>query len=241
VVANRTSVSNRYRATQRKFRQYGQPPLGTSVINRMILVVAVGLCVNACSTTKATLNTHIEPGFNAGSVESLALLPSLNPSFAPRETRALTLRVAQGINDRSPNVRVLGPVEAAQLLNDAGLDDAWATFLITYDPSGVPDKDVLRSVGDALGVDVIVQGEMLNVYQVDGGGAGNSGGKGQTRVTVRFTMLDIRAGRLVWAATSDGIKETAMGGSIGTNAPPIIEAVELAVDKLLLAMPRMGS
>ncbi len=220
---------------------YAKVRSGASVMNRLVLVLAGGLGVGACATTKATLNTYIDPGFDAGSVESLALLPSLNPSLAPSETRELTLRVAQGIDERSPNVSVLGPVEAAQLLNDAGLADAWATFLITYDPSGVPDREVLRSVGEALDVDVILQGEMLNVYQVDGGGEGNSGGKGQTRVTVRFTMLDTRAGRLVWAATSDGIRETALGGSLGIKAPPIIEAVELAVDSLISSMPIMGS
>ncbi len=201
------------------------------MISRMMLVAAVGLGVNACATTKATLNTHIDPNFDAASVESVALLPSLNPSLAPSETRELTLRVAQGINERSPNVRVLGPVEAARLLNDAGLVDAWATFLITYDPNGVPDREVLRTVGDALGVDVIVQGEMLNVYQMDG----------ETRVTVRFTMLDTRGARLVWASTSEGIRKNALGGSFGAEAPPIIEAVELAVDKLISTMPIMGS
>ena len=207
-------------------------------MTRVLLVLAGSLGVSACATSNATLNTYIDPGFDAGSVESLALLPSLNPSLAPSETRELTLRVSQGIKERSPNVSIVGPAEAAQLLNDAGLADAWATFLMTYDPSGVPDREVLRSVGDALDVDIIVHGGTLNVYQVDGGGDGTSGGKGQTRVTVRFTMLDTRAGLLVWEGISDGMKKNTASWH---DAPPVVEVVELAVDKLLLAMPRMGS
>ena len=174
------------------------------MITRVLLVLAGGLGVGACTTSKATLNTYIDPSFDAGSVESLALLPSLSPSLTPSETRELTRRVAQGINQRSPNLRVLGPTEAAQLLNDAGLEDAWATFLINYDNSGVTDREVLRSVGDAMDVDVIVQGGMLNVYQGDGRGDGYSESKSQTRVTVRFTMFDTRSGLLVWEGISDG-------------------------------------
>ncbi len=208
------------------------------MITRVLLVLAGGLGVGACATSKATLNTYIDPSFDAGSVESLALLPSLSPSLSLSETRELTRRVAQGINQRSPNVRVLGPTEAAQLLNDAGLEDAWATFLINYDNSGVTDREVLRSVGDALDVDAIVQGGMLNVYQGDGGGDAYSESKSQTRVTVRFTMFDTRSGLLVWEGISDGTKETTADWH---DAPPVVEVVELAVDKLLLAMPRMGS
>jgi hypothetical protein len=207
----------------------------------MLLVVAVGLGVSACATSKATLNSYVDPSFNARSVESVAILPSRNPSLAPSESRQLTRRVVQGINERSPNVSIVGPAEAAQALNDAGLANAWATFLRDYDASGIPDGEVLRIVGEALEVDVIIQGEMLDVYQVDGGNDEGGGGKGETRVTVRFTMLDTRAGRMVWEGTSDGIRETAMGGDFGTKAPPVIEAVELAVDKLISSTPIMGS
>ncbi len=210
-------------------------------MTRMLLVVAVGLGVSACATRKATLNSYSDPSFNARSVESLALLPSRNPSLAPSESRQLTRRVAQGIHERSPNVSIVSPAEATELLNDAGLADAWATFLINYDASGIPDGEVLRSVGDALDVDVIVQGEMLDLYRVDGGTEEDGGGKGQTRVTVRFSMLDARSGRLVWEATSEGIRETAFGGDFQSKAPPSIEAVELAVDKLISSMPIMGS
>ena len=203
-------------------------------MNRMLLVVAGGLGVSACATSKATLSSYVDPNFNARSVESVALLPSRNPSLAPSAARQVNRRVAQGINQRSPNVSVLGAAEAAQLLNDAGLADAWATFLINYAASGIPDAEVLRSVGDALDVDVIVQGEMVDVYQVDGGTPSEMG---QTRVTVRFSMLDTQEGRLVWAGTGEGIK------AILTHreAPPVIEAIDLAVDRLLSSMPRLGS
>ena len=203
-------------------------------MKRVLLVLAAGLGVSACATSKATLNSYVDPNFDATSVESVALLPSRNPSLAPSEARQITRSVAQGIHQRSPNVRILGPTEAAQALNDAGLADTWAVYLSNYAASGIPDAEVLRLVGDVLDVDVIVQGELVDVYQVDGVYGGN---KGQTRVTVRFTMLDCQLGRLMWEASSDGIKTTA---TTLDGAPPIIEAVELAVDKLISSMPRMG-
>ncbi len=55
-------------------------------------------------------------------------------------------------------------------------------------------------------------------------------------MTVRFTMLDCQNGKMAWEATSDGRRETAIAGEM-FHAPPIIEAIYLAVDKVLETLP----
>ena len=214
--------------------------MGASVTKRLLLVVAGVLGVGSCTTSKATLITYLAPNFDARSVESLALLPSRNASLASTESRQMTRLVALGISERSPNVRIVDPADAAALLNDAGLAYAWTTFLLDYDASGILDAEFLRSVGDALDVDVVMQGEMVSVDQLDGHRVpGESGGgtEGLTRVTVRFTMLDTRAGRLLWEGTSHGIRKTTLSD---VGAPPVMGAVELAVDTLISSMPLLG-
>jgi hypothetical protein len=49
-------------------------------------------------------------------------------------------------------------------------------------------------------------------------------------------MLDCLNGKLLWEASSDGRRETAIGGTFA-HAPPVIEAIQLAVDKILESLP----
>jgi len=58
--------------------------------------------------------------------------------------------------------------------------------------------------------------------------------RGETRVTVRYTMLGVNDGKLLWEATSDGIATT---GTTVEKAPAIIEAVNLAVEKIVGSLP----
>lgn len=187
--------------------------------------------VAGCATRKATINTHTDASYSPGDVRSIAVFPIRNTRAAPSEARQVTRKVTQAINSDAPSTKIVGPNEAVEALNNKGLADDWAEFLENYVKSGVPDSQMLREIGNALEVDAIVQGEVVNVYQEDGQYGGN---KGTTRVTVRFTMLGTRDGSLLWEASSDGLRET--GTTLG-DAPPVIEAVNLAVDKIIQNMP----
>ncbi|MBD3336100.1 MAG: hypothetical protein GF355_11355 [Candidatus Eisenbacteria bacterium] len=128
---------------------------------------------------------------------------------------------------------IMSAAEAQQLLNDHDLVGEWSYFLDSFATSGIPDANTLARIGEALDVDCIIQGEIVNVTQRDGVYGGN---KGTTRVTVRYSMLDTRTGKLVWEASSDGVRTTA---TTVEPAPPIIEAVNLAVDRILTALPEL--
>ena len=58
--------------------------------------------------------------------------------------------------------------------------------------------------------------------------------KGSTRVTVRFSMLGTQDAKLLWESSSDGIRQTA---TTMDTAPPVIESVNLAVDKICENLP----
>jgi hypothetical protein len=152
--------------------------------------------------------------------------------MAPAEAQQINRRVSTFINRRDPQIALVSSVEAVNRLNEHGLASAWAVFLDNYVSSGVPDGNILAEIGEAVDVDAIIQGEILDVFQQDGA----DGQKGVTRVTVRFTMLDTRMGKMVWEASSDGRRETALPGEL-FKAPPVIEAIELAVDKVLESLP----
>ena len=202
---------------------------------RKAFVGAMVIPLVGCATSKATINSFTDPSYSAQDVRSIAVLPIRNARLAPSEAQTVTRKVSQTIHKDAPKLKLLGPEESVRILNQKGLAHDWATFVEDYVKSGVPDATALKTFGDALGVDALVQGELVNIQQEDGQFGGN---KGHTRVTVRFTMLSTRDGDLLWEASSDGIKTNAT--TIG-SAPPIIEAVDLAVDKILVNLPPLGS
>lgn len=184
-----------------------------------------------CAVSKATLNSYVDPNISNEQIRNLAIFPIRNAKFAPSEAQQINRKISMVINQKNSQIQIMSSNEAINKLNENDLASTWAVFLDNYSSSGVPDKNVLFEVGKALGIDAIIQGEIVNVFQQDGAYGSN---KGTTRVTVRFSMLSTYSGKLLWEASSDGIKGTP---TTLESAPPIIEAVDLAVDKILSNLP----
>jgi hypothetical protein len=191
----------------------------------------IGFLATGCSTHKATIDTFTDASMSRGSVRSIAVFPIRNTRAAPSQAQVTNRKITQAVHASNPDVEVLGPAESVDILNAAGLADEWADFLERYVLSGVPDAEMLAEIGRALDCDAVLQGEVVNVFMRDGEWGSN---KGETRVTVRFTMLDTRDGRLLWEASSDGVRKTAWATD---NAPPLVEAIDLAVEKILQNLP----
>lgn len=202
-----------------------------SALLTMLLTTAL---LGGCATHKATINTFTDAAYTESDVESLAIFPIRNTRAAPAEAQSLTRTLAQTIHGDSPNLDLVGPGEASRALNEADLAETYARFVEDFALSGIANTDYLSEVGDALEVDAIMQGEVVRAVQEDGDTSMFGGSKGTTRVTVRFVMLDTDDGRLLWEASSDGIRKTALNGG---DAPPVIEAVELAMEKIIQNLP----
>ena len=122
----------------------------------------------------------------------------------------------------------MGASEAVEKINQANLVDQWATFLRNFSSSGIPDTTTITKVGNALGVDAIIQGTILNVTQKDSDGYSYP----VTRVSVRYTMIGVKDGRVLWELTGEGVKQP-----YAYTAAPIIDAVKLAHEKIISAIP----
>lgn len=202
--------------------------------NGFLLFPLIAFVSTACATSKATISSYSDPSFASEEIQRLAIFPIRNARAAPSEAFQVNRRVTQEVSRKSPGLEIVTPTEAVNLLNDRELADDWADFYEGYVIGGVPDAAALDRFGQALDVNAILQGEVVSVFQEDGEFGGN---KGQTRVTVRFALLGCSDGKLIWEASSDGIRKSATTLS---DAPAIIEAVNLAVDKILSNMPQFG-
>jgi hypothetical protein len=195
------------------------------------LLVCASLVVCSCALQTATINQFVDPTYGPGTVNKLAVFPIRNQRLAPSEAQQVNRKISTAINQKNPSIQIMAAPEATQLLNDNGLAESWASFLDNYISSGVPDVKKLRSIGEALGVDAILQGEMVNVFQQDGRYGLNAG---TTRVTVRFSLLGIKDGKLLWEASCDGLATTA---TTVEPAPAVIQAINVALDKIVQNLP----
>lgn len=199
------------------------------------VVVLFFILISACATHKGSVNSFVDPSFTDTKIARLAVFPIRNTRAAPAESRQINRRVALELRAQNPRVELVNEVEASSLIDGAGLGEDWASFVTGFAASGIPDVEKISGIGSAIGVDAILQGELVSVQQTDGVYGVNSG---TTRVTVRYTLLDARDGRLLWETSAEGRRQTA---TTLQSAPPVIEAVELAVEKILENLPPLNT
>jgi len=177
---------------------------------------------------------YTDPTADFTAIQSVAVFPMHNTSFAPAESRELNRRITQVIEQKNPTIEILGPVEVNDRLNDHGLADDYNVFLAHSASGRTPDREMLGQLRAALGTDAILQAEIVQVIQEDSQFGGD---KSFTRVRVRYSVLDCHKGKVLWEASGDGQRSTT---TMPEGASPIVEAVELAVYKILDIMPRFG-
>lgn len=196
----------------------------------LIAIFAAGLGV-ACATHTASVRSYTDPGAQPGTVRTLAVFPIRNAPLAPGDAQQMNRSVSAELARLHPNVRITGPAEVVRILNEVDLAKEWARFLEDYSASGVPDSKRLQSIGNALQVQAVLQGELVNVVHQDGVAFVR---QGSARVTIRFSLLDTQSAKTLWEATSDGLqtRKTTVGA-----APPLIDAINLALGKLIPLVP----
>lgn len=198
-------------------------------------IAFVGLILAACATSKATIDTYRDPGYQNTDVRSLAILPLRSEHVAPPEAQGLTRLLADSMGHDDPSLRLVSPSEAVRLMNQHELTDRYVAFLRDYSQTGVPEAEFLRDLGEVLDAQAIMLGHIVSLSQQDGSSTFLGGSKGTTRISVRFIMFD-RGGEVLWEALGDGLRRSARNGD---EAPPVSEAVQLAMGKIIANRPTL--
>lgn len=185
-----------------------------------------------CAVNKGTINTFYEPSYKVGSVSTLAVPSIRNARLAPSESQKIGRSVNKAISDKNPSVKLMSANRFSNLLNDLGLVDDYSDFIEDYVTSGIANREFLEQLKNN-NIDAIMLSELSNAYQKDGAYGYN---KAQTRITLTFTIMDTRTNDVIWTASADGIK-----GSVTTiaEAPALVEAITLAVDKISTSVPKL--
>jgi hypothetical protein len=123
---------------------------------------------------------------------------------------------------KNPTVNIVGPTESMTLIKQAALLDKYSEFIGDYARSGILDANTLKEIGESLGVNAILQGEVFNIEQVDGD---YNRKVGSTSLTVRYFLMggseqrhkiNGNTVRISTAALSDYFESS----TLDTNFPP---------------------
>lgn len=199
---------------------------------RLLFGLLVLLAAAGCATNKGTINTFYEAGYQQGSIQALAVPAIRNARLAPSESQQIARGINRAIQSKNPHLNLISANQFGNLLNEKDLVDDYSDFIEDYVRSGISDRGFLAEL-ESSGIDAILLSELSNVRQEDGT-FGIS--KGQTRVTMSFTVIESSSGDVVWSSSADGIRGTVT--TVG-DAPPIAEAVELAIEKIEESIPRL--
>ena len=192
----------------------------------------LALAAAACGGSQAyyDINARTSP------IESVAVLPFPDQGLTQVDYRDIDTHLSTSLGLRLRDMRVMPAPQGVSKVREAGDWEAWRTYQAGPLSVGALDTAVVRQVGEALGTDAFMTGELVDLFRKDGerltGVGGAQFGKpapGETRVEVQLYLFDCESGRLIWRHTGKG----KLVSSTRDPAPPIADTVAKAIDGLL--------
>lgn len=181
----------------------------------------------ACTTTR--VRSYQDPSISTTALSSIAVLPLQNTRLGPQIAIGLNRGVVQALGRRNPNLKIMGPAEAQEKLSSSGLIETYSQYLRDYGTSGLVNKAALVKMGDALGVDAILQGDISELEQQDG----YPYHAAYIKLTLRYSVVSLKSGVLLWESSATVKHET----TAMNKAPELEEVVPTAQSTLIAQMP----
>ena len=194
------------------------------------LLAAFGFLVLLAACTSHETRTYSAPSVGTKLISSLAILPVRNAPIAQSESIQMNRELTQAVQRKNPTLSILGPVEAVERLNEQNLVEDYDRYIVGLAQSGIPNKAILARIGAALGVDAIMQGQILGLAQQDGGWGGRYP---STTFSLRYSIVSTGDGLVLWEIVEE-IRKTR---SAGISAPSLQKVLPDAIQVVIQRIP----
>ncbi len=210
----------------------------------MVYISLIFGLIGCTAMNTGEINSYVEVSYNPGSIKQVAIFSIRDVHFGPYESLQLNNRIINSmsgqinnriinsITSKNPEITITSPSASLRKTNDSVLASEWNDFVEDYYDSGIVNKKILYKISNSLGVDAVLLGQLISVYQSDGNGWDTTG---TTIVTVIYSMLEVSTAMTIWEVTADGFVKR----EIDIAAPPISEAINLAIEKITHNVPRL--
>jgi hypothetical protein len=199
----------------------------------LLRITIIVFFLSACAGSKSTIKTYINPSFSRDAIKSLGLLPIRNISMTPSEGMEINRFFYKEVTARNPNKKVVDPLVAVQLINDANLVSTYDQFLREFENTGVPNTNLLKALGKQIGCDAIIQGVVSNVQQIDSKYPSTAA---KTSASLRYVIISTTTGDILWEASCASSKTTFTSVA---KTPPLFEVLQAAQEKIVTTIPKL--
>ncbi len=235
---------------------------------RNVLIVALSvllLCSVGCKPKHPSMVT-IDPGFNpneAGTILVAPFISSITQGEDPnRDSERLTNKILWEMLSMRADHTFLSPEQMRFAVRRSDLGDAYKQFKLGWITKHEADIDFLRSVKEALNVDLMLLPQVYLWFK-DEADYREIGTASSTQVGVTMTLIDPASGMIVWEATDENFMESVrteggrsrvvsagwdrrVDGVTATGrdmyaAPPFEDVATLVIEVLVAAIPQKGT
>jgi hypothetical protein len=201
---------------------------------RVFSVFSLAVLITGCESTSTRVRSYSDPAVGNRVIASLAILPVRNAPIAQSESIRMNREITQTVQRQNPNLRIVGPVESIQALNAKNLVADYDNYLVGLAQSGIPNSEVLHRVGEALGVDAIMQGQIVGLYQEEGSYPGRPG---RTKFALRYSIVSTQDALLMWETSAEVNRRT---GTVFEQAPALELVLPDATQIVLKSIPKFA-
>lgn len=197
-----------------------------------VLLISFGFFIFAsCGGSGTDTQNYQDPALSKYKISKIAVLPIRNSYLGLNESRDVNRYFMTGVSRKISKFTVIGPDEAIEKLNQDSLVEKYYNYLVAYSSTGIPNTETVKKIGQSLGVDAIIQGEIYNIIKKDGEYGKN---KGETRCNLRYSMVSTTDGKVIWETSVEAYEKTDFTLS---SAPALMDVVKIGMDDIIQGMP----
>lgn len=171
-----------------------------------ILLAMGSLCLGQKKGPKDRLvirNARVDQSFASTPLNQIIMLPFANELDYSDGSMILTDNFIAAMRQKHPEITIIGPQEAKQIIQEQKLGTEYRTFLGNYNNTGVATTPFLQAIARARPVDAIFLGKILGfgVMKQYSSFGGISWSKDKAVVGMEVTLLRTKDGRELWWGT----------------------------------------
>lgn len=197
----------------------------------LVCLFLVLFILQACGGSGADTQNYQDPALSKYDIKTIAVLPMRNSYLNLNETQDINRYFMTGASRKISKFTIISPDDAIESLNRDSLVEQYYNYLVSYATTGIPNRDLIKKLGTSIGCDAVIQGEIFNITKKDGEYGKN---KGETRCSVRYSMVSTKDGKVIWETTAEAYEKTDFTLS---DAPSLMGVVKIGIDEIVSSMP----
>ena len=194
-------------------------------------IIFTFISVQGCGGSGADIQNYQDPALSKYDIKTIAVLPIRNSYLNLNESKDINRYFMTGVSRKIAKFTVISPDDAIESLNRDTLVEQYYNYLVAYSTTGIPNRELVKKLGKSIGCDAVIQGEIYNITKKDGEYGKN---KGETRCSVRYSMVSTTDGKVIWETSADAYEKTDLTFS---GAPALMDVVKVGVDEIITSMP----